>query len=365
MHLEKLQLLSFKNYDQLSIEFPSRVNFLLGLNGTGKTNLLDAIYYLSATKSFSNSADSQNIRHGADHFLIKGSFRFSEKLHEVSCQVQTGKKKSFQEDLKDYEKISDHIGKYPVVLISPMDVDLVKESSESRRKFFDQMIAQVDHTYLEALLSYHHTLKQRNALLQMFAERSYVDEDMIALYDQQLATSGGKIFAKRKIFAGEFLPTFNSSYSFLVNNNEEATLAYSSAVDTVDFKDGLKQSFKKDLVLGRTTFGVHRDDYLFGFAHGDLKKLGSQGQQKSFLVAIKLAQVEVIRAHCGFGPILLLDDIFDKLDDIRIGRLLEVVTGESFGQLFITDAGAERTTALIKHLKINGQIFKVEKDTIR
>lgn len=364
MHLERLQLNNFKNYHELRLEFPSRVNFLLGLNGSGKTNLLDAIYYLSATRSFSNSSDTQNIRHCADHFSIKGKFNHKGGTHEVFCQVQSGRKKIFQEDANDYEKISEHIGKYPVVLISPIDVDLVKESSEARRKFFDQMIAQVDRAYLEALVAYHHTLRQRNALLNMFAERTDVDEDMIDLYDHQLAEKGQQIFRKRKAFVDEFLPVFNTSFSALVDTQEIASLTYSSKAEEGDYLDSLKKSLKKDLILQRTTFGIHRDDYVFGFAHGDLKRLGSQGQQKSFLVAIKLAQAEVIRIHQGFGPILLLDDIFDKLDDLRIARLLRLATEGGYGQLFITDAGPERTKVLMGQVGIGAQVYSVANGVI-
>jgi len=356
--------MNFKNYEELVLEFPSRINFLLGLNGSGKTNLLDAIHYLSATKSFSNSSDTQNIRFGGDYFFIRGFFRNGNKKGEVFCQVQSGRKKVFQENSRDYEKISDHIGRYPVVLISPLDVDLVKESSEARRKFFDQMIAQVDHAYLEALLEYHHALKQRNALLKLFAENNYTDYDMVDLYDHQMARSGSVIYQKRKAFVAEFLPVFNTSYNLLVDNREDATLTYASELAASDFEAGLKSSIKKDLILQRTTFGVHRDDYEFGFAHGELKRLGSQGQQKSVLVSIKLAQVEVIKNHLGFSPILLLDDIFDKLDDTRIARLLKVISGESYGQSFITDAGPERTQAMVDELGIDCDIFRVEKGTI-
>lgn len=356
--------MNFKNYEELVLEFPCRINFLLGLNGSGKTNLLDAIYYLSTTKSFSNSSDTQNIRYGADYFFIRGFFTNTNKQSEVFCQVQSGRKKTFQENGRDYDKISDHIGKYPVVLISPLDVDLVKESSEARRKFFDQMIAQVDHSYLDALLEYHHALKQRNALLKLFAENNSIDYDMIDLYDQQMARSGGVIYQKRKAFVAEFLPIFNTSYNLLVNNREDAMLAYASELEASEFEAGLKSSIKKDLILQRTTFGVHRDDYIFGFAHGELKRLGSQGQQKSFLVAIKLAQVEVIKSHLGFSPILLLDDIFDKLDDTRIARLLKIISGKDYGQSFITDAGPERTQAMVDELDIDCDIFNVEKGNI-
>jgi len=356
--------MNFKNYSALSLEFPSRVNFLLGLNGSGKTNLLDAIYYLSATKSFSNATDAHNILYGTDFFSIKGTFRLKEKQHEVLCRVQQGKKKAFQEDSIEYTKLSEHIGKYPVVLISPMDVDLVRESSEARRKFFDQMISQVDHHYLESLLTYHHVLRQRNAFLQMVAERGGLDMDMIALYDRQLIQTGLHIYDRRKSFTEEFLPFFSSAYNFLVEEEENISLKYVSEVSEHDFATGLKSALKRDLALQRTTFGVHRDDFSFGFAHGDLKRLGSQGQQKSFLVSIKIAQVEVIRVHDGFGPILLLDDIFDKLDDSRIARLLSVVTRADYGQVFISDAGPDRTLALKSELGIDGQVFRVDRGSV-
>ncbi|MBX2964272.1 MAG: DNA replication/repair protein RecF [Cyclobacteriaceae bacterium] len=364
MHLKTLQLKNFKNYSELNLEFPARITFLLGLNGTGKTNLLDAIYYLSATKSFSNLTDSQIIRHGEDNFFIRGMFDHSGNRSEVFGQLQSGRKKIFRVDSKDYERISDHIGKYPVVLISPLDVDLVKESSEARRKFFDQVIAQLDHAYLEKLLEYHHTLKQRNALLKLFAEKNYTDLEMIELYDQQLIRTGQLIYKKRKTFATEFLPVFNTSYHQLVNRPEMASLTYTSEVESINYEDGLKRSWKKDLALQRTTFGVHRDDYMFGFAHGDLKRLGSQGQQKSFLVAIKLAQANIIRSHLGFSPILLFDDIFDKLDDTRITRLLKIISADSYGQVLITDAGPERTLALVKELGILCDVLRVDNGSI-
>jgi DNA replication and repair protein RecF len=360
VHLQEIQLVNFKNYEALKLEFPSRVNILVGLNGSGKTNLLDAVYYLSATKSFLNTVDSHNIRHGCDYFSILGKVILQGRQHELACQVQAERKKLFREDGLEYPRMSDHIGKYPVVLISPVDVDLVKESSEARRRFFDQMISQVDHAYLEDLMIYQHALKQRNALLKIFAEQHFTDEDMLESYNQQLAGSGMRIYARRKSFVSEFIPEFNRFYLLLAESREDARLNYKSALDERDFREGLKASFRKDLALERTTFGIHRDDFHFEFAHGDLKKLGSQGQQKSFLVAVKLAQVEVVKAHDGFCPILLLDDIFDKLDDRRIGRLLSIVTSASYGQLFITDAGPARTRALMDSLAVEGQLFTVE-----
>lgn len=365
MRLEKLRLINFKNYKEAALEFPAKVNCLLGLNGSGKTNLLDAIYYLSFTKSFLNATDAHNIRHESDSFFLLGGFDFDGVKHELTCQIQPGHKKIFREDGQDYEKMSDHIGKYPVVLISPSDIDLIKEGSEARRKFFDSMIAQIDHAYLQMLMEYQHCLKQRNSLLRMFQERQYSDTDLIDTYDQQLVRTGLEIFKKRKEFITEFLPVLNVSYNILVDKKEEATLSYQSDLFEADFLDALKKSFGKDLALQRTSVGVHRDDYEFGFAHGELKRLGSQGQQKSFLVALKLANVEVIKKHKGFNPILLLDDIFDKLDDLRIGRLLKIVTGKNYGQLFITDAGPERTEALLKDIGVKSDIFEVKEGSIK
>lgn len=365
MRLEKLRLINFKNYKEVSLEFPAKVNCLLGLNGSGKTNLLDSIHYLSFTKSFLNASDIHNIRHESDSFLLLGSFDFNGVKHELSCQIQQGHKKIFREDGQDYEKVSDHIGKYPVVLISPSDIDLIKEGSEARRKFFDSIIAQIDHAYLQVLMDYQHCLKQRNNLLRMFQERQYSDLDLIDTYDQQLVRKGLEIFQKRKEFITEFLPVLNASYNILVDQKEEATMKYQSDLFEGDFLEALRKSFGKDMALQRTSVGVHRDDYEFGFAHGELRRLGSQGQQKSFLVALKLANVEVIKKYKGFNPILLLDDIFDKLDDVRIGRLLKIVAGKNYGQLFITDAGPERTEALLKDIEVRSDIFEVKEGFIK
>jgi DNA replication and repair protein RecF len=364
VHLTKLELVNFKNYKEVSIELAPRVNCLLGKNGSGKTNLLDAIYYLSFTKCFLNPVDTQNIRYGEDFFLVRGHYINNEQSHEVASQVFQGQKRVFREDGVDYSKLSDHIGKYPVVLISPSDIDLIKEGSEARRKFFDGIISQIDHSYLLDLVAYQHCLKQRNSLLKMFYEKQNSDLDLLDSYDQTLVKTGLKIFNRRKDFIAEFLPLLNESYTSLVENNEETKLNYQSQLLDCDFYEALKKSYTKDLITQRTGVGIHRDDYSFLFAHGELKRLGSQGQQKTFLVALKLANLEVVARHKGFRPILLLDDIFDKLDDHRIARLLQIVTEKNYGQLFITDAGPERTEALLAALKIKAKIFIVENGSI-
>jgi DNA replication and repair protein RecF len=364
VHLNRLELQNFKNYQEVFLQFSPKVNCLLGENGSGKTNLLDAIYYLAFTKSFLNPADALNIRHGSEFFLIRGQYDLTGTTHEVACQVFQGQKKIFREDGTDYGKLSDHIGKYPVVLISPSDIDLVKEGSGARRKFFDGMISQIDHGYLMNLVEYQHCLKQRNSLLRMFSEKHHQDLDLLDSYDQRLVGTGYKIFQKRKEFVDEFLPLLNASYATLVEGKEEAKLGYQTQLTENDFLEALRKSVAKDMALQRTTVGIHRDDYTFSFAHGELKRLGSQGQQKSFLVALKLANLEIIRKHKGFKPVLLLDDIFDKLDDHRITRLLQMVTDSEYGQLFITDAGPERTEALLGSLGIQAELFKVSNGTI-
>ena len=363
MQLEKLHLINFKNYPELKIEFSPKINVLVGKNGSGKTNLLDAIHYLSMTRSAFSSSDNFSIRNGENFFLIKGSFKMEKDFNELTCSVQSGSKKIFREGVNDYNKLSDHIGKYPVVLITPDDTELVKEGSESRRKFFDSIISQLDHQYLNALMQYNHALKQRNGLLKMLAETNSYDEVALESYDQVLLQKGKLIYERRKEFINEFLPLFQQFYSFIVED-EKAEMNYASELNHISFEEGLIKNRKKDLYLQRTSFGIHRDDYQFILGGGDLKRLGSQGQQKSFVIALKLAQFEIMRNHKKFKPILLLDDIFDKLDDFRIARLLEMIKNEQFGQLFITDARPDRTSSLLREVNAPATIFTVQSGQI-
>ena len=358
MRLQTLQLVNFKNYAETKLDLSAKINVLVGRNGSGKTNLLDAIHYLSLTKS-AFSSDNFSIRHGEQFFMVRGLFQHGNNLHELTCSLQSGAKKIFREGVNEYQKLSEHIGKYPVVLIAPDDAELVKEGSEERRKFFDSIISQLDRAYLEALIQYSYALKQRNGLLKMFAETNSFDELALESYDRILIQSGDVIFKKRKNFIAEFLPVFQQFYSFVVED-EKAALDYKTELQKTDFKTGLKASRQRDLFLQRTNFGIHRDDYVFTLGAGDLKRLGSQGQQKSFIIALKLAQFEILKQHKGFKPILLLDDIFDKLDDFRIARLLELIQKDELGQLFITDARPDRTAALLKQINISAAIFTVE-----
>jgi DNA replication and repair protein RecF len=363
MQLQSLQLVNFKNYGEVKVDLSSKINVLVGTNGSGKTNLLDAIHFLSLTKSASSSSDNFCIRHGEQFFFIKGRFQINKHVQEISCSVQNGAKKSIKEGINEYQKISEHIGKYPVVLIAPDDTELVKEGSEERRKFFDSIISQLDRHYLEALMQYNHALKQRNSLLKMFAESGGMDAVALESYDRILVQLGSTIFQKRMQFTEEFLPVFRQFYNLIVDN-EVAELHYASELKKIKFQEGLIKNRQRDLLLQRTNFGIHRDDYQFTLAAGDLKRLGSQGQQKSFIIALKLAQFEIIKRHKGFKPILLLDDIFDKLDDFRINRLLELIKKEELGQLFITDARPDRTSALLEQINVSASIFKVKNGMI-
>lgn len=363
MYLHELHLLNFKNYAEANLRFSPAVNVLVGKNGSGKTNLLDAIYSLSFTKSAFASSDTQCVLSGQNYFMVKGKFFKQDKPYELLSSVQIGSKKVFREEGSDYQKLSDHIGKYPVILIAPDDVDLVRESSESRRKFFDSIISQLDKKYLEALMQYNQALKQRNSLLRMFQERGTADWLALESYDQLLIRLGQQIFQQRIAFAEEFLPVFRKYYKFIVDDAETTDLEYSSELKEKSFEEGLLKNRQKDLALQRTSFGIHRDDYVFTLGDGDLKRLGSQGQQKSFVIALKLAQFEIIEKIKGFKPILLLDDIFDKLDDFRIARLLTLVKND-LGQLFITDARPDRTGELLRSIEVSASLFKVEGGTV-
>ncbi|NJM25852.1 MAG: DNA replication/repair protein RecF [Bacteroidia bacterium] len=363
MHLQKLQLGNFKNYERAEVDFPSKINVLVGKNGSGKTNLLEAVYYLSFTKGAVVATDSYYIKEGQAGFHLRGTYQMAGATHTLSCGVHTGTKKIFREDDRDYPRLSDHIGKYPATLVAPDDVDLVKEGGEQRRKFFDALISQIDHQYLEALMKYNHALKQRNGLLRLFQHKP-LDVGAIEAYDQVLVPLGKSIYQLRQRFVQEFTPVFTRYYDFLVSHEEAAGLEYVSALADVDFDEGLKRNRMKDLALQRTAFGIHRDDFKFILGEGDLKKMGSQGQQKSFVIAMKLAQWELLKIHKGFDPILLLDDIFDKLDDYRIGQLLELIRTD-FGQLFITDARPDRTQGLLRQVHLEASVFEVYQGTIR
>lgn len=364
MFLEKLELLNFKNYKQAEAMFCPHINCFTGLNGTGKTNILDAIYYLSITKSAFNVQDGQNIHHGLPFFSILGQVNLNNKHHKVQCSLKKGEKKTFKVDGSEYDKLSHHLGRFPVVLIAPNDDDLIRESSELRRKYFDSIISQTNREYLQQLIAYNHYLKQRNTLLKKFSEIGSVNEDLLEPYNRQIIDLSFSLSEERKKFLTAFSPVFVDHYNFVSQEKEIVSIEYNSTAVDADFEIKFRQSISKDLVLQRTTTGIHRDDYVFRIRDRPLKKFGSQGQQKSYVISLKLAQFDYIKANTGVTPFLLLDDIFDKLDDDRIRMLIEIVSSDKFQQIFLTDARPERTRTLLSPLGNRVKIFRIEEDQI-
>ena len=360
MYLESISLINFKNFDQKSFDFDQKINCLVGNNGVGKTNVLDAIYYLAHTRGYFNPVASQNIRHGQDFFVIDGIFNKEGKREHIHCSLKSGQKKIMKRNGKEYEKLSDHYGFLPLVIISPYDTDLIVEGSEVRRKFMDMIISMNDPDYFHRLIRYNRTVSQRNALLKYFASNFVFNRDNLEVYDQQLIEHGNEIHRKREEFVEEFTPIFHRWHRHIIgdsredNSLEEVSFKYRSKLESVGFDELLRERLEKDRALQYTSVGIHRDDLSFEINEHPIKKVGSQGQQKSFLIALKLAQFDFIRRKSNMKPILLLDDIFDKLDDNRVGQLLHLVNDENFGQLFITDTHDERTERLIRN---TGQSF--------
>jgi len=360
MHLQGIELLNFKNYVALTLEFGPEINCFVGANGVGKTNLLDAVHYLSLTKSAFQHAETHNITHYQSFLMAKGDFEENDKTYTVACSYQPSKGKTVMLNRKEYEKISEHIGRFPCVLVSPDDTDLVREGSETRRRFFDGMLCQLDQPYLQALIRYNHALKNRNALLKNFADGLSFDKDLLLPYNQLLIENGRAIHGKRKQFIQSFEATFQEYYRIISQGNEQTRLHYQSDLMECGMEKLLDQHLEKDLILQRTTKGIHRDDYLFETDGHPLKRYGSQGQRKSYVIALRIAQFFAMKKALGKPPLLLLDDIFDKLDDQRIRELLNLMSKDHFGQVFITDARPERSEKLLKGLKKEVKFFRIE-----
>jgi DNA replication and repair protein RecF len=386
MFLEKLSLTNFKNHDDGRFAFGRQINVIVGPNGSGKTNLLDAVYFLSLTKSAFQSQDALNIEHEADYLIVDGIFTkpgetrsndstTDEPAHDrhtqITISVQRGQRKVVLADKKPYDRVSEHIGRFPVVLLAPNDTDLVREHSEDRRHFFDGVLSQIDPDYLRDYLQYQHLLKQRNSLLKHFADPGTrkIDYDLLDTYDGPLLELTARIHARRQRFIAEFLPIFTAHYRYLSEADRSPTdrspasesvlIHYESEATNPEFAYDFLRNRPRDLAAQRTTLGVHRDDYGFEIGGVPLKKFGSQGQQKTFVIALKLAQFEQLTIEKGVKPILLLDDIFDKLDDQRIGKLIRLMDEDTFGQLFITDARPERTAELLASVRAEVRFFRI------
>ncbi len=359
MFLKKISLFNYKNFDECSFELDSKINCFVGKNGIGKTNVLDAIYHLSYGKSYFNPLAVQNIKHGEEFFVIDGEFEKNERSEQIVCSLKKGQKKIIKRNGKLYEKFSDHIGFIPLVIISPADRDLIVEGSDTRRKFIDSVISQLDANYLQQLIQYQKILNQRNALLKYFALNRVFETDTLEIYNEQLNSLGHTIFEKRKVFLDEFTPIFNHYYKAISNAQESVRLVYESQLFEKDLKTLLIENINKDRALHYTSVGIHKDDLLFEIDEYPIKKFGSQGQQKSFLIALKLAQFEFVKKQSGEKPILLFDDIFDKLDATRVEKIIEMVNNDDFGQLFISDTHSERTEVIVKSTHQSYKIFNL------
>lgn len=362
MRLNSISILNYKNIRQVELEFPSKINCFVGNNGMGKTNLLDAIYYLSFSKSHTNSIDSQNIEHNSDFFMIQGKYTLNNQDEEIYCGMKRRQKKQFKRNKKEYERFSDHIGLLPLVLISPQDDELISEGSEERRKFVDGVISQYDKVYLNALLQYNHALKQRNALLK---NENISDDSLFEIWEDLMVTHGTYIFEKRKVFIEKFIPIFQKIYEFISEGKESVSLTYRSQLEENNLKNKLIQNRERDKIIGFSTNGIHKDDLEMLLDGYQMKRVGSQGQNKTYLISLKLAQFDFLKQIHGFSPLLLLDDIFDKLDAQRVKKIVELVADEHFGQIFISDTNRKHLDEILGEISQSATIFMVENGEIK
>lgn len=359
MHLNTISLLNYKNFDEATFSFDSKINCFVGRNGVGKTNVLDAIYHLAYGRSYFNPMAMQNIRHGAEFFVVEGSFEKDERNELIVCSLKKGQKKTLKRNGKIYEKFSDHIGFIPLVIISPTDRDLIIEGSEVRRSFMDNVISQLDAGYLQNLIQYQKILTQRNALLKYFAANRTFDPETLVIYDEQLDVLAQPIFEKRRDFLEQFVPIFDDYHKAITDSAESVQIVYQSHLSQNGMLALLNDHVQRDRTLQYTSVGIHKDDLSFEIDGFPIKKFGSQGQQKSLLIALKLAQFEFVKKQSGQKPILLFDDIFDKLDETRVGKIVEMVNNDAFGQLFISDTHPERTEAIVKQTHQSYKIFNL------
>lgn len=365
MIVRSLSLINFRNYEDAKLEFSPQVNCLVGDNGSGKTTVLDAIYYLSFCKSYLNPIDSQNVRYDQGFFVIQSEVELNGEIDKLHCGVKTGQKKQFRRNNKEYQRLADHIGLYPSVMLTPNDIDLIKDGSDVRRKFMDGIISQYDRQYLDAILDYNRALLQRNNLLRYFGENRTYDEDGLAIWDEVLVRHGAYIFEQRNSFVERFVSYFNDVHHAISGGAEKVNLQYTSQLEQGDLTSLLVKSRKKDRQLRRTSAGIHKDDLEFLIDGHPIKKYGSQGQQKTYLIALKLAQYSFIEESTNVKPVLLLDDIFDKIDDKRVAALMELVGKDDFGQIFITDTHEQRIPELFRNAGADLRVFHVDNGNVQ
>lgn len=362
MIIKHISVLNYKNLAEVEIDLSSKLNCFLGENGMGKTNILDAIYYLSFCKSSINSIDSHNIRHNEDFFVIQGFYDSTDQLtEEVYCGLKRRKKKQFKRNKKEYTRLSDHIGLIPLVMVSPDDSLLILGGSDERRKFMDVVISQYDKDYLNALIQYNKAMTQRNSLLK---SEQPTDPQLFDVLEEMMAEVGLQVFEKRKAFISEFIPMFQEYYSIISQDKESVSLDYKSDLLEGNLLDVLRQSRSRDLIMGYSLKGIHKDDLIMSLADFPIKREGSQGQNKTYLVALKLAQFSFLRKVSNKVPLLLLDDIFDKLDALRVEKIMHLVAGPEFGQIFITDTNRSHLESILHKMQSSFKLFVVRDGAI-
>ena len=356
MILKFLSIVNFKNYQNLQIEFSNNINCFLGNNGIGKTNLLDSIFYLSFCRSYFNSSDVDNIHYGDNFFMIRGDYEDENNNHnKIHCSLRN-KKKAFKFNDKKYNKLSEHIGKVPLVIITPLDSNLIMGGSETRRKFFDMLISQIDSNYLQNLMSYNKLIKQRNSLLKQFDSIAN-SIDLLNTYDAALVDFGYKIYLKRNEVVNLIIKNVQDYYNTISDNLELIDIEYNSQLSRGQFNDLLIQNRKKDQILKHTSVGIHRDDFIFKLNTHSIKTSGSQGQQKSFIISLKFAYFDLLKSILNISPILLLDDIFDKLDNSRLENIIRILNKHIFGQIFITDTNFTLINSVMKKVDNSCKYF--------
>jgi len=362
MILKHISILNYKNLEQVELDFSIKLNCFFGLNGMGKTNLLDAVYYLSFCKSAGNPNDSQNIKHNQDFFMIQGFYESIDgSSEEIYCGQKRHQKKQFKRNKKEYNRLSDHIGFLPLVMVSPSDSDLISGGSEERRRFMDVVISQYDKEYLDALIRYNKALQQRNSLLK---SDNPVDEELFLVWEEAMASCGEIVFQKRETFIQNFIPIFQSFYSFISQGQELVDLAYSSHAREHSLLELLKEMRPKDRIMGYTLKGIHKDELTMSLGDFSIKREGSQGQNKTYLIALKLAQFDFLKRTGNKTPLLLLDDIFDKLDASRVEQIVKLVASDNFGQIFITDTNREHLDKILGKMNSDYKMFEVNNGII-
>lgn len=360
MYLERISILNFKNIAEAELEFSANVNCLVGDNGTGKTNLVDAVWYLSMSKSSVGLTDGQSVRHGEEFFMLDGRYSIGggERREAVVCSFKRGGGgKVVKRNGKEYDRITEHIGLLPIVMVSPADTALIHESGDERRRFLNSFLSQTDREYLTAIVKYNHLLQERNRLLKTGVGGSF--EEILEVLDMQLAEVGTRVHDMRAEMVARLAPRVAEYYAVLSSEREEVEVSYKSELSETPFAELLAASQEKDRICGFTNCGVHRDDIKLEILGFPIRKYGSQGQQKSMLLALKLAQFDIIRELKGVKPILLLDDVFDKLDMARVEQLIGMVSSDRFGQIFITDSNKVRLEGILAKLTENYKLFEV------